>query len=280
MPLKLTRTIGQSEATIAIFGPKDAREHYLGSWSLSPLQKNCAPDAKGEHERLTHGVGRTLRSLGVQTAYAPRVGPASAKIVESWQLQECIPLGNVKLFRQHNLDADGVFLDEGEAFVMSAAGCPVIIASGGEHFVAAHAARDSLIDRLFISGMRSRAFVSIVDFIVNRFRARDISPRDISMVMLFSIAPENFEHSPTHPTHGTYNRALIAIADSQWPGSIIRRNGSTYLNLEQVFVSQAHTAGVRKVWVEHTLDSHPGFVQTSVGDNKGKRNLVVVKRSS
>ena len=275
------RTVGQSDVRIAIAGPDDARQHLLESWSLAPLQKHCAPGMRNLQERLTHAVGRTLRTLGVRAAYAPHVSSASARIVESRQLRECVPLGgDVRLYRQHNLEADGVFLEEDETFVMSAAGCPVIIAAGGDHFVAAHAARDSLIDRLFVSGVRSRAFTSVVDCIVNRFRARGISPQDISMTMHFSIAPDRFEHSDAHPIHGAYNRALITVANMQWPGSIIRKNGSTYLNLEQVFVGQARIAGVRKVWVENTLNFFPHLVQTSVGKDRGKRNLIVVRRAS
>ena len=280
MTLRFTRTVGQSEAVISVHGPKDAETYQLRSWSLSPLQKQCPPGTEREWGRLATGVGDALRSLGVPTAYAPRVGPASAKIVETNRLEECIRLENVRLFRQHDLDADGVFLDEEEAFVMSAAGCPVIIASGGGHFVVAHAARDSLIDRLFINGVRSRLFTSVVDNIVLSFLARGVLPLQISMAMFFSIAPKRFEHSPTHPIHGAYNRALIAIADSLWPKSILRDNECTYLDLEQVFVAQAHGAGVRKVWVEYTLDSLPELVQSDAGTEKGKRNLIIVKRTA
>jgi hypothetical protein len=161
---------------------------------------------------------------------------------------------------------------------MSAAGCPVIVATAADQCIIAHAARDSLIDRDAVAGKPGRKHLSIVHAIVDEFGKQRLPPTSIDMAMLFAIAARKFEHSMYHPTYGDYNRRLIHLVDTRWPGGIVYKDGLSFLDLEQVFVGQAREAGIKAVGAMGSLASYPHLVQTCVGEDAGKRNLILIKR--
>jgi hypothetical protein len=83
--------------------------------------------------------------------YAPKTSAFNAQVVLARQLAD--PLIEGVFFR--GVEADGVLLEEpGQAFALSSADCPTFVLwdSGTGAVVAAHAGRDSLVDRLEVSG--------------------------------------------------------------------------------------------------------------------------------
>lgn len=271
--------VGRLEAAIMVFGHTDALHYGLPSWSLLPLQKQ---EDVPKNLRLINTIFVELGYLGIKEAFAPRAAAASAHIVSSSELMcaDQIGLRDTLLYRNHALPADGVLLESNQAFVMSGAGCPIIIGTAGEKMIVAHAARDSLIDRGTVVGKPTRQHVSIVDAMIEKFQKHGASLDDIALAMLFAIPALEFEHSVHHPQYGEYNKKLIQFVSANYPDGILRRAGTTYLNLELVFIGQAQQAGVRRAWAIHSLAQYPQLVHTCVGENASKRNLFIIKRNA
>lgn len=264
-------------AIVCALSPDDV-PHGLSDWSLKSMQNQQDAD---NNLPLVDGLYVVLHQIGVRKAYAPNVVPASAQIIES-SLLKPIDLGNdVFLHRDRNIPADGVFLKPGEAFVMSGAGCPIIIATGGEHMVVAHAGRDSLIHRGAVIGKPTRKHISVVHSIVDAFMERGIPADEIAVCMKFSIPTDAFEHQFDHPQFGEYNRALAMFVDKRWPGCTSRKNGNgMFLSLECVFLKQTIEAGIHRWVAEKSLTECTDLAHTRDGKDPNRRNLIVVKRCS
>jgi len=263
---------------ITVFSPWEATKNGLTSWSLAPLQR--AKDTS-ENPFLTDALARVFAKLRIRNAYAPKVTSSSARIVTTDLLDATLHIGDCCLHRNKNLPADGVLIPKRKAFVMSSAGCPIILASAVDHFIVAHASRDSLIDRDAVMGNPSRPkhLSSIVYAIIDAFKKKGIPPRKVDMVMLFAINAMDFEHSENHPQYGKYNHKLAEYVEERWPDGIIRENRKTFLDLEGVFMEQACRAGVQYVWTTDSLSEYPLLAHTRDGRNPLRRNLVVVKRN-
>lgn len=266
--------VGSLNATVVVFGHDDAEHYGLESWSLKPLQR---PADVFSNQRLAQILSQELEGFDINEAFAPNVVPASGQIVSTADLTDQLWMKGTRLYRNKALPADGVLLEQNQAFMMSGAGCPLIIATAGEDMIVAHAARDSLIDRGAVVGKPTRKHVSVVDAMIEKFQKRGALLSDIVMVMLFAIPANEFEHHFDHPKYGEYNCALATFIFDRWSGGINWGNG--YLDLERVFVEQAHRAGVLRAWAGNSLAQYPKLVHTCVGDNVGKRNLFIVKRT-
>ncbi len=273
-----TMSIGRLGASIGVLSPYEARERGLSSWSLAVMQKQ--QDLQ-EHYQLAMGIHVALRGMGAKRAYAPNVTAASARIISSSELKNRIRLSTIDLYRNKDVPADGTFLNRNEAFVMSAAGCPMIIAGGGDYLVVAHAGRDSLVDRRAVMGATPvREHLSIVHAIIEAFAKKGLAPGMISMCMQFAIPADVFEHRFDHPRHGAFNQALKKFVDKRWPGCTTEKNGGMFLNLEFLFEEQAAQAGVRNAWAMNSLAVFPLLAHTHDGRNSRARNLFLVKREN
>jgi hypothetical protein len=270
--------VGRLNATVAALTPRDAEMQNIATWSLKHFQTQ---EDVPKQPRLAKALTHLMYCLGVHTAYAPNVVPASARIVDIGDLDVCINSGTeLQLYRRQGLPADGVFLEPNEAFVMSGAGCPIIIATADNSFIVAHASRDSLIDRGAVTGNPTRNCISVVESVVNAFTEKGVPVSDISMCMLFAIPRDVFEHREDHPQYGEFNRALGMFIDSRWPGCVVRRNGSLFPDIGSVFVEQARQQEVRCAWAMHSLAEHPDLAHTRDGKGSDRRNLVIVKRNA
>jgi hypothetical protein len=268
-------SVGRLQATIQAFGPDDARENQLTDWSLKGLQSISDIPS---NRLLGLVLSRKLKNFCIAEALAPHVALASARIVEISQLDRKIKFQDQgpTIYRNKELPADGVVLRPKQAFIMSSAGCPLIVASAGDHMIVAHAARDSLIHRGAVTGDPTRKHLSVVDSIIDTFHRYEMPIDTISMTMLFAIPAEEFEHSESHPEYGNYNRALGTFVESRWPGGIVRKDGLMFLDLEQVFIEQAMSSGVKKAFSMCSLGQFPDLVHTA---RSGERNLIIVKRN-
>jgi len=275
---QFTPLVGKQPVTVAAFEPELVEPYGLTGWSLKPIQ--CQEDAE-KNEHLASRLSSILFSFEVREAFAPNVAAFSGHIATSGDMTTKIFLDHAILRRNRRLPADGVFLDPEQGFVMSAAGCPIILASGGNYFIAAHAGRDSLIERNTVSGEGPRReHQSVVDTIVDKFRHRGVSKRDIAMVMMFSIPAKAFEHRFDHPTYGEYNRRLDALVRTRWPGCMSDGDNSMFLSLERIFAEQAVQHGISKVSAIHSLAEFPRLAHTRDGKDTGRRNLIVVRRDT
>ncbi|HUY05333.1 MAG TPA: hypothetical protein VMV62_01280 [Candidatus Paceibacterota bacterium] len=278
MSTTLRLPTGRTTSLIAALGPDDAAEHSLDNWSLKRLQQHGDVPS---NRSLVRALSQEFCGMGITEAFAPNVTRASARIIEPKELLDQIWLDGARTIRRNQyVHADGIFLAPDQAFIASAAGCGIVVASAGDYECVAHGGRDSLINRGAVVGKPTRAHISVVDAIIEQFRWLEIEPSEIAMVLLFSIPARAFEHDARHPVHGAYNRALADFADNRWPGSIIRENGTTFLDLEHVFMAQAIEAGITKVWMAHSLAEHSDLAHTRDGKGTDRRNLIIVKRES
>src|SRR3989344_558150 len=202
-----TVPVGKLTATVNAWSPDDAKRYQLKNWSLRSLQTQ---DDAFKHHALANCLRVALGSIGVKTAYAPSVVAMSAVMAHPEDIKKNrIQLG-IDIYRNPECPADGVFLQPNEAFVMSGAGCPFIIATADEHMIVAHAGRDSLVERNAVLGRPSRRHVSIVYAIIEEFLKKGEQLNEIVMCMLFSIPTGLFDHHPMHSEYGAYNRALVS----------------------------------------------------------------------
>ncbi len=273
---QFTPPVGRQLVTVAAFEPDLVEPYGLAGWSLKPIQRQ---EDVEQHEDLASRISHVLFSFEIKEAFAPNVAAFSGHIANPEDMTTKIVLDHAILRRNRELPADGVFLDPEQGFIMSAAGCPIILASGGDYFIVAHAGRDSLIERNAVMGKKPRReHQSVVDAIVDKFWQRGVPVRDIVMVMMFSIPAEAFEHQFDHPTYGEYNRRLDAFVRTQWPGCTTNGDSSMFLNLERVFAEQAVQQGVSKVSAYYSLAEFPRLAHTRDGGARDRRNLIVVRR--
>ena len=266
--------VGGLFVVIHAFSPNDAPKG-LPSWSLKSMQNQQDAD---NNPRLVDGIYFALHQIGACRAFSPNVVPASAQIIDSTVLKPISLGNNFVLHRDKNIHADGIFLKPGEAFVMSGAGCPIIIATGGDQMIVAHAGRDSLIDRGAVIGNPTRKHVSVVHSIIDAFKEKGIPVSEISMCLEFSIPADVFEHQFDHPQHGEYNRALATFINKKWSGCTLGNGNSMFLDLESVFLKQTIEAGVQRWTAEKSLSEYTEFCHTRDGKDPNRRNLIVVKR--
>ena len=278
--------IERPNAAVIAFGPDDARERGIQNWSLAPLQEQA--DAF-RHPNRTFVSELAFQFSGMHTGvplarvFAPAVAHASGRIIEREQLSSRIRLGAAELYRNPGVPADGVFIEPGDAFVMSAAGCPFIIAHdrNGKFFAVAHAGRDSLVDRGAVMGTPSKGrSVSVVHALIGAFAKRGVPARKIEMQMHFALPCSSFEHRSDHPQYGEYNRRLGAFVDSRWRGCTKYRDDALFLHLEFLFSEQAIGFGIKSVTAMNGLEEHPTLAHTHDGHESSRRNLYIVKRNA
>ena len=270
--------VGKLTATVNAWSPDDASQYRLQDWSLRSLQ---GQEDVFKYHSLANGLRATLCSIGAKIAYAPSVANMSAVIAHPEDLKkDKIQLGEIELYRNPGFPADGVFLQPGEAFVMSAADCPPIIATAGEHMIVSHAGLRSLAETGAVLGRPSRRHISVVYTIIEELLKKGESLNEIVLYMMFCVPAEMFDHHPLHPEHGTYNRKLVEMVDTLWNGSTFRKNGNVFLDMESIFVKQAREMGVYRAWATHSLREFPALAHTRDGKDPSRRNLFVVKRNA
>jgi len=272
-----TVPVGKLTAAVNAWSPDDAKQYRLQNWSLRPLQTQSDTF---KHHALANGLRAALVSIGTKTAYAPSVAAMSAVIASPEDLRKNKMRLGADLYRNPDLPADGVFLQPGEAFVMSGAGCPFIIATAGEHMIVAHAGRKSLAETDAVLGRPSRRHVSIVYAIIEELLKKGEPLNEIVLYMMFCIPAELFDHHPMHPEHSEYNRKLVELVDTLWNGSTFQKDGNVFVDLESIFVKQAREMGVHRAWATHSLREFPALAHTRDGKDPSRRNLFVVKRNA
>jgi len=218
--------------------------------------------------------------------YAPHVSVQSAKVVEAQMVKlnriALIGPGEKSLWRNNFLGADGIVLPRGDAFMMCAGGCPVLIATGENHMIVAHAGRESLIDREFIkTGVRSRPQTGIVDSIVQKFQEYHVHPAQLRFHVMYAIPADEFLHHLNHKIYGEYNRKLLAYLRSKWPRAISSENSTEFcLDIGSLIIGQSYDALVSDVVVTDYLDEYPDLTHTrKKGSSATLRNLIAIKHT-
>jgi hypothetical protein len=182
------------------------------SWSLKDMYSQEAVD---DRPQLARGLSRALLDHGITRAYAPSVAAMSGAIAERHELSTALSLPEgVTMLRNKALPSDGVPLNPesgNEGFVMSGGGCPLVVAIGGGHVIAAHASRESLIDRGRIeTGTPSRDHESVIHSIAAWFQKKRVPVDQVNVRIFFTVKAKAFPHPFTGSAHSPYNQKLHA----------------------------------------------------------------------
>ena len=277
-------TVMGEDAAVVIIGPNEAKKVWgVKSLSLRTLQRQ---EDTFRNKNLLGALESVFDVIGIEEAYAPNIAANSAAVVHA----EVIRSHSIKfgtrgalekklLWRNYEIPADGIMLPRGEAFVMSAAGYPVLIAEGGEYMIVAHAGRDSLIDRALVgSGERSRQNMSVVTAIMERFWQYKISPSLVSFRVMFAMPSSAFVHHFEHSVPGKFNRKLLQFLQKSAPNAIGEETGESFcLDLGALIMEQGIDAGVSETVVTESLEDHPELAYARDGGDPTRRNLIVVK---
>jgi len=162
---------GASIAGVYVFPKSDAVHDGLPEgWNLKAFHLNDFHKHPNMVDRLSRAFALTL----VGDAFIPNIS-ADGRITDAERLADKILLNGATVHRSAAFQVDGLFLKHGQTFATSAGKCTVIVASGGEHFIAAHVANH----KRAISG------------IINAFNERGVDSRDITFGIRF--APKELE---------------------------------------------------------------------------------------
>ena len=211
-----------------------------GNWSITGTTAN-------EAKENNHGILGRFEKLGIQydlsKIYAPNPSRFNARVVMTEEgVDEWIPS-----FLYRGIYADGVVLCEpGTAFALSSADCPTVVLCNPNNgrLVAAHAGRDSLIDRSFLEkGFPSRKHQSVVDAMVDSITGW--SRMCIMGFVACGIGPFAYRHPLTvgSPDYNS-NLRLIDHICKRWGRACVEDCWSGTISLETIIRKQCIDQGI------------------------------------
>lgn len=275
-------TLENDSFLVSALGPNEAKfyEHSLSNWSLKNLQM---PIDAESNRPLANAISNVFEILNVTQAWAPSVASANATIIDCKDLIHGISLkGHRMLYRNPDVPADGIFLERGGTFVMSSAGCPLIVATAGDEMITAHAGIHSLVDEAMYTSQTPRQHESVVFSIIEALmRSVDnLEPKDIKMWVLFSIPTPAFTYRFGSSQYGMRNRLFINALKANYPECVIERqhDNCAQIDLETLIMMQTAKKDVTNVFISDSLSKHPELTHTRKGTDYKKRNLIVVRR--
>lgn len=260
------------------------------NWSLALLEN---PGDENKHTTLAENLAGVIKQQGGTRAFAPRPSDFNGKIIPPNTLHRRIirlPFG-VSLFCNPDEPADGTFLHKaGDTGIISAGGCPLIVATFQDNLIFAHAGRNSLLDMTFIrsnGNQRSRPRESVVDDIMKAFGTTPETSHEVRAWVFFSIRPEYFSHPYGDARHGSANQALARFLDERGhsENAFWVEGRALHLDLPELIKEQFKRYGVPEgnVKIDHGLAYLPeGFAHTRVREKeqRNRRNLIAVTRTT
>ena len=247
-------------------------------WSLKDLYTPESGDSPFARE-----VADSLYEHGVRgTVFGPTVTDMNAHLTDADKLTTEILLPHgITLYRNPGLKADGLPLsaDAGETFVMSGGGCPIIVAIGDGEVIAAHASRDSMIDRTRVmTGSQSRQHESVLHAIVREFKDWDISPSQVHVHVYFSVPAAAFTHDFSDAAYGAFNRALHRDLRKRGLGDDVMQKATGAFSIPALCAGLGRQLGLGKVEKSCMLPQHGrfGYTRNPIDSLKKARNLEFV----
>lgn len=236
------------------------REPFILAECLpAPVGGNWSTKDEPEHNARLLAV---LKERGITRAFVPHP-TFNGLVVEPARIMRSRWLDDEHELIKSVLPLEGYEIPAGDALVCPAGGCPFLVGlgwtlDGRMRMIAAHAGRDSLIDRNRIAESRllsylelrarredSRPFEGVAYSMVEAFRKMHIGPHRIEMHMFFSIAGTAFFHAFDHPKYGAYNRRMYEDIRGRWGERAAYktgRRGGAYgvcVSLPDLFLGQA-----------------------------------------
>ncbi|MBI2410258.1 hypothetical protein HYV30_04475 [Candidatus Kaiserbacteria bacterium] len=275
---ELTATVGEAKFTLWAFGPHETQVPGLPSWGLDALLgrggKTLDPKLRKRLEARLDGI---LRDLHVRHAYAPNVNPPGTRIIPKSGLNYQLTLSRKTSIHWNYFQADGVFIEPGDAFLICPAGCPILIGAGGARAACVHGCRANMARPGWKDGADGE-HESILFALVEAFGKWNVPPDAMAARTVLHIPTDQFGHELDHPdaAYREANYKLFAYL-AKWPGSAEVRENTLFLNLGELLLAQARQAGVAEVSVTDSLSEYPDLVHTRKADPQ-MRNLVIIRR--
>lgn len=225
---------GDVLCTIALYG-RDMHADVDRTWSLSPFSEPSDQEKLTAYYRLRPELASRLihvsRQLETLTWNAPSPD-FKGKVIPRSALRANYELSHdIGLWR--GTAADGIELAYGDGgYLLSAAGCAVILATDGMRYVAAHAGRESLID------YRDPKRASIVENISRVFEDREA----VHVWPFFAIQPKRF------PARSEAHRGALALLRKRGDcDHLIGENGS--IDMPLLIAKQFSDVGIENVHI-------------------------------
>lgn len=242
-------TVLGGAATIHAFGVnhQEPGTHY----SLRGIETGNNPNKSRICAALSSVGEKFFRSPSPTTFNSLVVGKDNFIIPQRGVNHHTIGLGKASaLYRGPLAEGYGPF-ESNDAFVVSAADCALIVMKVSNVLYAAHAGRDSLIDRgLINTGKPSKEHPSIVDGLMAPLVE---VPRDEFEVFIgFTISKgPHFEHPVDHPEFGADNLRLIEAVAANFPSHEDVKLGDSFwkrgqFDMKGLIMSQFKKWGVTK----------------------------------
>lgn len=273
-------------------------------WTVSNLRK---PGDEEKDSSLSRNLPTIARELKVNEILAPAPVDFNARVCWQRDLTVRIPLNNRVVVRR-GTNADGCRLNPGQAYLMSSAGCPTIIAyypkdpkQGDKIKVdVAHAGLRSLIDEQeALTRLPSRKPESVVESMLHSMNCtgkKAYRLKRVGAVIAFPIPPTELSYLWDHPRHGENNEAICEYIRSKWgEGCVPGNNGrgssgarEGKIDLAQIITRQFGEFGIPPenigliltsdaFWKTAGPDGHEVWYSTR-GKFPTRRNLTIVTR--
>lgn len=205
-----------------------------GKWEIPTPSTQPTPDFQG-----------FLRQLDTTKTFMPNPRNFNAQVLEQRSFGERRKIGDLELRWASSKPADGVVLDQHESGLYTAAGCPVIIAAYDSNLAFAHAGQRCLFDTMLVlSDKPSREHSSVVAALLQKVAPQTKDRHKAHLWVYWSIAPSLLSHDLKHPTHGSFNEALVTYLTTRgypegrksvwW-----RTKTHVHLNLPRIIKTQA-----------------------------------------
>ncbi len=195
-------------------------------------------------------IAEAAQSEDIKKVTVPRVSFFNARTALTNDFPITYKFQGVEI--RTGIDADAVILRPGENALIVTGDCPTLVISNEKtgEVAAAHAGRDSLIDRVHIdTGIPSRKTDTVVESIL---LATGWEPRDLSAFICAGIGPEYFTHPWEDPVHGERNRKMIQwIIERYGKENIVGKKEEGRIDMPTLIRSQCILLGVNPSQTYH-----------------------------
>lgn len=163
-------------------------------------------------------IDTVTKDMNLLNIYAPKPSDFNAVICDPSVLREKIAMDQSAARIWRGCNADGTFLQKkGDAFYIGSADCPTIITRNPESglVVAAHAGRDSLIDKAQVMEKKPyRTDQSVVDAIVACYHPSTL--KNLRVFITCGISSTHFTHPHDDVKWGEHNKKMCAYIRMRW----------------------------------------------------------------
>lgn len=182
---------------------------------------------------------------GVKNIFAPSCKKFNAEIIHTEKLRHKTRLRGGQMFHRGYF-ADGVILTaKGDAFFISSADCPTIVAIGKNIAIIAHAGLGCLIDKDKIYNNKpSRKHESVVDSVMEKFIKTRENIDEIQIFITCGIKGANYSYPSYHPQYGNKNKILINYLLRKYSYSLLGDYSNGLISLDNLIKNQFVLYGV------------------------------------